>query len=112
MKKDILFEEFKRKILIEAILIVEENDYMGLLIEKAKIMIKNSGGTFNNEHPFGVFTELNKVLCQLIEYRKLNTALFIDNGLYPGYPKYDKYFKSRIRSAKYVITKLKNFVPD
>jgi len=39
MERDI--EKLSRKILTDAILIVEDNDYLGLLIENAKTMIKN-----------------------------------------------------------------------
>jgi len=49
MERDI--EKLSRKILTDAILIVEDNDYLGLLIENAKTMIKNGGQSFNLQNP-------------------------------------------------------------
>lgn len=112
MKDQRAIEAFQRKILLEAIQVVEENDYTGLLISKGKAITASVGSTFNNETPLEVFDELCNVIDEMLKYRKLNTLLALTEAPHSRYLQYDSYFKSRIRSARIVQGKLRSFLTE
>jgi hypothetical protein len=111
-KENESLQDFQRQVFLEAIFVVEQNDYMGLLVDKAKIILQENGRPFNNESAKDVLAEIEQVLIQLINYRKLNQMINRKQWEVCQQPQkdYDKYFKSRIILAKRASHKLVQFL--
>ena len=111
-KENESLQDFQRQVFLEAIFVVEQNDYMGLLVDKAKIILQENGRPFNNESAKDVLAEIEQVLIQLINYRKLNQMINRNQWEVYQQPQkdYDIYFKSRIISAKRASHKLVQFL--
>lgn len=112
MEKRESLEQFQREIFLEAIFVVEQNDYMGLLVNKAKLITDRNGESFNNETATDILAEIEQVLIKLVKYRKLNQMLYLNEHDVSSklLMEYDKYFKSRITSAKLATNKLYQFL--
>lgn len=104
-------DEFQYKILLEAISIVEINDYVGLLIDRAKIIIKQSGTVTNTEITSNLYVEILGSIEELYKYRCLNRHLIKRADNRTSHLIYEHYFKSRIRSAKLALKKLSYIIP-
>lgn len=111
MVKSSKMDEFQHKILLEAISIIEINDYVGLLIDRAKIIIKRSGTVTNIEITVNLYFEILGSIDELYKYRCLNRKLIKRADNNTAHLVYEHYFKSRIRSAKAVLKKLSYILP-
>lgn len=111
MKRDI--SSFREKILIDAIKLVEDNDYVGLLINNAKMVIQAEGRSFNRQTPMMLAIEITEALKELENYRILNLSLIEMNASADlcDYGHFERYFKSRIISGKRILSKLCKFIP-
>jgi len=112
MKKEI--KTFREKILRNAIIVVEDNDYLGLLIEKAKVVVKSGGEPYNTQTPDMLVTEITEALREFESYRILNLAtgsVIVQDELY-DYRYFERYFKSRTIAGKKVLSKLEKFIPE
>lgn len=105
---------FQDQILLRAILTVEENDYLGLLIEKAKMIISRGGLPFNNESANEILRDLLLTIDECKKYRKLNSILGpkVSAFHFLDFHQMDNYFKLRIRTAKLILRKLSAYCPD
>ena len=112
MKKEI--KTFREKILRNAIIVVEDNDYLGLLIEKAKVVVKSGGEPFNTQTSNMLVTEITEALREFESYRILNLAtgsVIVQDELY-DYRYFERYFKARTIAGKKVLSKLEKFIPE
>ncbi|QDW24859.1 hypothetical protein [Pedobacter sp. KBS0701] len=106
MVKTANIDEFQYQLLLEAIDIVEANDYVGLLIDRAKIIIQTPIVSVNLADTFTLYTDVFAAINHLNKYRSLNRKLLInaeDDALHLAY---DQYFNSRVRSGKLILKKL------
>ena len=104
---------FREKILRNAIIVVEDNDYLGLLIEKAKVVVKSGGEPFNTQTSNMLVTEITEALREFESYRILNLAtgsVIVQDELY-DYRYFERYFKSRTIAGKRCSRSLKNSFP-
>ena len=109
MKKEI--NAFRERILIDAITVVEDNDYIGLLIAKAKAIIQENGTPHNRQTPSMLMMEMIEAIQELENYRLLNLSLKEMQGVFDYYDAlyFERYFKSRIISAKRILLRLSKF---
>lgn len=111
MVKNYDVDEFQYQILLEAIDIVEANDYVGLLLGRAKIFTQSSALVINCGAALTLYTEILAAVNDLSKYRSLNKKL--SNAAQDGavHLIYDRYFSSRIRSGKLILRKLSDLLP-
>lgn len=109
MKKEI--KAFRERLLIDAIMVIEDNDYVGLLIEKANVIIRENGFQYHRETPSMLMTEMIEAIRELENYRLLNLSLKDVQNVCAGYDSvyFERYFKSRIISAKRTFLRLSRF---